>query len=175
MKILQFPRARQFCSYDCWASAFQAILAYYDIDVKWRTVIKRVKTTKKWTNIEDIIAVAESYGLQYISKTMTITEIKSYINKEIPVLVVLQARTLKNNINRETDWDDGHYVIAIGYDDDNLYFEDPGNFKRTFLWYDEFKKRWHDIGKNGNIYDHHGIAFFWPKLNFKIEDFEHMD
>ena len=98
--------------------------------------------------MEDIIAVAESYGLQYISKTMTITEIKSYINKEIPVLVVLQARTLKKNINRETDWDDGHYVIAIGYDDDNIYFEDPGNFKRTFLSYDEFKKRWHDIGKN---------------------------
>lgn len=175
MKILIFPRARQFCSYDCWASALQSIFAYYEIDVKGRTVIKRAKTNKKGTNMEDIIRVAKDYWLDCVSEEMTISEIKWYINKDIPVLIPLQARTNKKNMDWEKNWDDGHYVIAIWYDEEKIYFEDPGNFKRTFLFHDEFKKRWHDVGKNGKIYTHHGIAFFWKKHKFVLDEFEHMD
>lgn len=46
----------------------------------------------------------------------------------------------------KNDWDDGHYVVVIGFDQDYLYFEDPwilgniGYIKKT-----DFPDRWHDI------------------------------
>ena len=44
-----------------------------------------------------------------------------------------------------TDWEDGHYVVAIGYDNKNIYLMDPstlGNY--TFIPIPEFLDRWHD-------------------------------
>jgi uncharacterized protein YvpB len=42
------------------------------------------------------------------------------------------------------NFDDGHYVVVVGYDEQNLYFEDPASFHRTWLKKKEFLARWHD-------------------------------
>ena len=41
--------------------------------------------------------------------------------------------------------DNGHYVVAVGYDKANFYFEDPVLQGRAgFLPAKEFDRRWHD-------------------------------
>jgi len=48
------------------------------------------------------------------------------------------------------DWEDGHYVVGIGYDSNNIYFMDPatmGNY--TYIPVDEFLARWHDKDQRG--------------------------
>ncbi len=175
MKLLTFPELRQFSNYDCGACALQAVLAYYNIDIKESEIIKRANTTEEGTNIEDIIRVAKEEGITSISKQMTIKELIEYIEKNIPVVIALQARNDDKNINWKEARDDGHYAVAIGYDENNIYFEDPSSFKRTVLSYQELEDRRHDISREWEIYDHHGIAFLGKNPSFKLNNFEHMD
>jgi len=43
------------------------------------------------------------------------------------------------------EWEDGHYGIAVGYDQNSLYIEDPSLLGTVgFLTHDEFLARWHD-------------------------------
>jgi predicted double-glycine peptidase len=45
------------------------------------------------------------------------------------------------------EWNEGHWVAAIGYDKSAVYFEDPSlAVVRGFLAYDELVERWHDVG-----------------------------
>lgn len=106
---------------------------------------------------------------------MTIDDIKEYLKKSIPVIIVLQAWAKKRKVNWEKDWIDGHYVVAIGYTKDKVLFEDPSSFKRTYLKYDELEKRWHDVDVNGKKYYHHGIAIFGKKSQFNRDEIVHMD
>jgi len=114
------------------------------------------------TGIEKTI---KKYGLKYESREMTVEEIKSSIDKEIPVIVVLQAWA-KRKVNWKKDWKDGHYVVVIGYNSKGFIFEDPSSFERTSLTYGEFKKRWHDVSSEGKRYVHYGISVFGKKPKY---------
>ena len=175
MKTITLPQLRQTYGYDCGAKALQSILVYYGIEVREDHIIKSAGTSKDGTSIQGIIKVATKYGLKTDSRQMTINDIKEYIKKNIPVILVLQAWTEKKKVDWEKDWIDGHYVVVIGYTKDKILFEDPSSFKRTYLKYDELQKRWHDVDKDGKKYIHHGIAIFGKKPQFKGDEVVHMD
>lgn len=175
MKTITLPQLRQTYGYDCWAKALQSILVYYGIEAREDHIIKYAKTSKDGTSIEGIIKAANKYGLKTDSKKMTIKDIKKYLIKDIPVIMVLQAWAENKKINWEKDWFDGHYVVAIGFTKDKIIFEDPSSFERTYLKYDELNKRWHDIDTNEKKYFHHGIAIFGEKPQFKKDEIIHMD
>lgn len=125
--------------------------------------------------IEGIVETVKEYGLKYFSKKTTIPEIKDFINKYIPVIVVSQAWTKKVDIDWRNDWEDGYYVTAIGYDKDKIYFKDPSSFERVFLYYNEFKDRWHDVDVNGKKFINHGIAIYGKENTFNLEKIIHLD
>ncbi len=127
------------------------------------------------TSIDSMVNTIKKYGLSCQSKTMTIEELKGYIAKKIPVILLLQAWTNKKHINWQCDNSDEHYVVAIGYDKNNIYFEDPYSFERTFLSCDELQNRWHDVDKNEKRYINHGIAVFGKKPKFNSKDIIHMN
>ncbi len=170
MKILEFPELRQTYNYDCGASALQSTLIYYGIELKENFVIKIAKTTKEGTQIKNIVKVAQKYGLKTDSRQMTIKDLKNFINKKIPVIIPLQARTKNKKIKWENTWENGHYVVLIGYDDKKFIFEDPSAFIRTYLTYKEFSKRWHDLDIDEKKYINHGIAIFGKKPKFKSKE-----
>lgn len=62
-------------------------------------------------------------------------------------------------VNYRADWDDGHWVVAIGYDQRVVYFEDPSLARsRGYMSYGELAMRWHDVGPHyGHMY-RYGIA-----------------
>ena len=174
MVIFDFPALRQTFNYDCGAIVLEAVLAYYGIEIREDHIIKQAKTSKNGTPIEGIVAVAKTCGLKCQSKKMKLTELKTYLKQKIPVILVLQAWTAKQKINWNKDWDDGHYVVAIGYDRSRIYFHDPSSFKYTYLTITELTQRWHDVAADGKKYFNHGIAVFGKKPVFSLKSVEHM-
>ncbi len=159
MKILPFPELRQAYDWDCGASAIQSILIYYGIDVRAGLIIKEAGTNHDHgTTPENMKAVFKSYKLKCTSGKITIDEIKDYINKKTPVILLLQAWTRQENVDWKNDWDDGHYVVAIGYDSKRIYFEDPYSLSRTYLSYDDLLLRWHHRDSNGKKYLNWGLV-----------------
>jgi ABC-type bacteriocin/lantibiotic exporter with double-glycine peptidase domain len=162
MKIKYFPNLRQTYGYDCGAQVLQAVLAYYGIDINEGEIMKLAGTTKQGTSVAKIKEVAKKHGLKIDFKEMNIEDVKKYIDKKIPVILLLQAWTSKSNADWKNDWQDGHYAIAIGYDKKGIYFEDPSSIFRTFLSYNELKDRWHD--KDNKIkYVNYGMAIYGKK------------
>ena len=73
--------------------------------------------------------------------------------------MALQAWTESKKVHWKTNWADGHYVVAVGYDRHKVYFADPSSIYPTFLTFAELEERWHDIDNhNGRRYEHYGLA-----------------
>lgn len=144
-KMLNFPLLRQTYEYDCGAKSLHSVLIYYNIDVSEEEIIAITKTNKKGTPVKGIIKAAKHFGLKASEERLNIEQLKKYIKKKIPVIVLLQAWPKSKVRNWRQHWDDGHYVVAIGYDRKKIYFADPYSILRTYLTHGELKERWHDI------------------------------
>lgn len=173
---LEFPDLRQTYTYDCGACALESILAYYGVEVREEFLMKEARTTKRdGTGVHRMVQTVHHHGLKTTDGEMTLTDLKKYLRNHIPVVILLQAWTEQTAVDWKNDWDDGHYVVAIGFDDERLIFEDPSSFERTYLPYDEFRKRWHDVDVNGKRYYNYGIAVYGKKPVFCNHTLLHMD
>lgn len=175
MEIITLPQLRQTFSYDCGAKAIQTVLVYYGLEIREDHVIKGVGTNQSGTTITGIIKYAQKHGLKVDSKAMTIIELKKYINRKIPIIIPLQAWPDKPVADWTNHWQDGHYVVVIGYTHRKIIFEDPSSFERTYLSYRELNDRWHDKDYQGKKYYQHGIALYGLKPKFKPLKIKHLD
>lgn len=105
-------------------------------------------------------AASKKYHVE--TKTgMTLEDLRRFLDDRTPVIVLIQAWA-DSPVDYSTDWADGHYAVAIGYDMENVYFMDPsslGNY--TYLPNREFLDRWHDEDK-GEWLDHFGMIVTRP-------------
>jgi len=175
MKIIKFPELKQTTDYDCGATALTAVLAYFGINVAEKDIMQAAKTTKFGTPIVGLKKVVKKYGLKYQAGEMTAEQVKRYIDKKIPVILLIQAWTDKDSVAWQKDWTDGHYAVAIGYDKTKMYFEDPWTTLRTYLTYKELAKRWHDVDKHGKKYLNFGLAVYGKKSSYDLHKTIHMD
>lgn len=175
MKILTLPQLHQTYEYDCGAKILQAVLAYYGIEIREEHLLKQAKTTKDGTLVKNMVNTLKKYGLKTDSREMNINDVKNYLNNKIPVILLLQAWSEIKKTDWKKNWNDGHYVVAIGYTKDKIIFEDPYSFHRTYLKNNELEERWHDIDPNGKKYLNHGIAIFGTNPKFKADKIIHMD
>lgn len=174
--MLEFPKLRQTFNYDCGATALESVLVYYGQEVREDKIMKLVKTNKNdGTFVENIVKTIRNFRLKMTHREMTLSDIKKFLRSQIPVILVLQAWTDQEKIDWKHDWNDGHYVVAIGYDTEKIYFEDPSSFERTYLPFDELRKRWHDIDVGGKKYYNYGIAVYGKTPKFSNHKFIHMD
>jgi len=175
--LLTMPDVRQTTVYACGDAALQAVLAYYNIDARQDTLMSKAETTETdGTHYWEIAKVAQTYGLRtIIEKDMTIDQLIASIDDGIPVIVALQAwiddgddpRDLAQWANR---WEDGHYLVAIGYDSSRIYFEDPAMFGIGYIAFDELDARWHDRDDvTGERLNHLGISFLSPSMTAPTE------
>jgi len=179
MTILNFPNIRQTSDYDCGAAVLQAVLFYYGYDVRQDSILTIAGTNKSFgTTVNGILKALDKYKLKYDETTLTIEDIKKFLQQKIPVILLIQAWTGKKSNakhNWKEDWDNGHYVVAIGYDDTNVYFEDPSSCNRSFLTYQEFENRWHGLRSEKTPSHHLGIAVYGKKPEFDRDKFIHLD
>ena len=177
--IIDLPSGGQTFNFDCGAKALQLVMAYYGLDILEGELMTELKTSSKGTPIKNMISLAEKHGFEVIAQTGVLLEtVKDYVNKSIPVIVLVQAwaeryMTLEDWKN---DNDDGHYVIVIGYNGSIIVFEDPSSFRKTWLTEEEFAARWHDIDPQTNQrLEHFAMVLLGKEPVPQHKLLEHMD
>lgn len=174
MKKIKFPELMQTYLWDCGAKAMQSVLIYYGFDVPEQTVMKIAGTTPKGTPADGLERVAQQYKLKSECRSMTKDDLKTYIKKQIPVIILVQAWPKKEEKNWERHWADSHYVVVTGYDRKRLYCEDPWVAHRAYLTWDELEKRWHGIIRRKR-YHHWGMAVFGKNAGYDPKKIVHID
>jgi uncharacterized protein YvpB len=128
-------------------------------------LIKEAKTKKKkGTSVVNMLETLKKHGLKTEARGMTFEDLKKYLKQEIPVILLLQAWS-KKGVDYKNDYHDGHWVVAIGFDKNKIFFEDPYAFERTFLSKPKLKERWH-AQEGRKKFLNLGIAVFGKKPVF---------
>jgi len=180
---LDFPELRQIYNYDCGVTCLQQVLIYYGIEKREDELISLLGTKKTsiiehGTKLSSMIEVAEYYGLEAeISKNTTIKKLKELIDDDIPPILLLQAWRdySKDNLDWTKDFKDGHYVVAVGYNDNCIFFEDPSSVVRTYLTYKELEDRWHDVEDNNKTKNYKVAVVIKGKKDYNSKEIIHMD
>lgn len=140
------PDVRQAEHFSCGAASMQAVLAYYGMDsyeADLRVMLKTAPNhgTYPW----DMVAAAKQLGFEAEWKeNLTFDDIKTSLQQGIPVITDSQ-RFRGTDGTFENNWDSGHYMVAIGIDDQYIYLEDPDLLgSRLKMTRSDFEKSWHD-------------------------------
>lgn len=173
MKQLKFPSLRQTYEYDCGAKSLQAVLVYYGIEVSESKLIKLAKTNARVGTLSDnMIKSLKKFRLDYDARHMTLKDLRDYIDKKIPVMILIQAWGSRKRYYKKGN-KNKHWVVAIGYNRDKIFFEDPYTFNHTFLKNKELELRWHST-EDGDPIKNFGIAVYGRKPRFNFKKILHM-
>jgi hypothetical protein len=98
---------------------------------------------------------------------MTVDSLFNFIDSEIPVILIIQAWSRSKREDKyEGLTNYGHYVLAIGHDDNRVVFMDSGlpfgNY--GYLTKEELEKRWYYVTED-NRKLRVGIVVEPPKKN----------
>ncbi|MGH7175394.1 MAG: C39 family peptidase [Minisyncoccia bacterium] len=159
---VRLPKVRQQTNYSCGAAAFRAVCDYFCVgpDTEEDFIDALHSTSEDGTLPENIVKAARKWGLAVVLQNhMPLRELLHHLDAGRPVICAMQAWGDRDDY--EKDYEDGHYVVAVGYDDNHVYFEDPAmdGRARGYLKIREFLQRWHDEDANGHIFHHLGIIF----------------
>jgi predicted double-glycine peptidase len=141
------PDVRQSTGYTCGASALQAVLAYWGTEEREDRLAARLRSTPEaGTHPLDIVRVAREFGLTAdLREGLALSDLESALAAGTTAIVDLQAWRERADIPWTETWDDGHYMVLLGMDGENLYFEDPSLLgSRGVIPRSEFVDRWHD-------------------------------
>jgi len=134
-------------NYTCGSSCFKSIAEMYGISLTHKQSEELCNATKgKGAKPEDIVEAAKTIGLDaVILQKVSIDILISEINKSNPVICDIQAWGDKDEYDDKCSRKDGHYVIATGYGDGLILFEDPSvKSGRAVLTVKDFITRWYD-------------------------------
>lgn len=158
--LLAVPDTRQSTNYSCGAAALQAVLAYYGREVREDRLMRELGSdAEQGTSPGAIVRVARSYGLLAdLRQSMQIEDLQQLVRDGFPTIVCAQAWR-EGSQSWSEDWDDGHYLVVIGVDEERVYFEDPSLLgSRGQILRAEFLSRWHDVEGDGTRYLQTGIV-----------------
>jgi len=175
--IMDVPDVRQSTRYTCGASALEAVLLYFGVEKIEDDLAEELDTTSEdGTTAEDLVRVAKAHGLKAEKReNMTLDDISKCMSEEHPVIVAIQAWPSDGDKDLSKTYGDGHYVVAIGMDDENVYFEEPSLLgSRGVLTHKDFLERWHDKEEDGDRVQHLGIVF-GGKAPDPPEDFSYIE
>jgi predicted double-glycine peptidase len=145
--LISVPMTYQAYDYACGVAALQSILYYYGESFRHEELAEVLAPDPKTgTNYRKVAEFARSHGFQVdIHTHLPLEDLKKLIDARKPVMVLLQAWP-ESPVNWSESWDEGHYAVAIGYDENNIYFMDPSTIGHyTFIPILEFMDRWHDL------------------------------
>ncbi|HEY9731004.1 MAG TPA: C39 family peptidase [Drouetiella sp.] len=160
--LLKVPLMRQATDYTCGVAALQAVLAYYGQDIRENVLAKILKANhKNGTRYKNIAEYAKAHGVPVvIHRDMTIKQLEQSIRDGHPVLCLIQAwADPRKHFDYADDWNDGHYVVAVGFDNKQVFFMDPSTAGHyTYIPLSDFEKRWHDVDGAEKL-NHFGMTF----------------
>jgi predicted double-glycine peptidase len=148
------PIISQASSHSCGAAALMAALIYFGVFDGPESELHAplAVTPEQGTHPDRIVAVARERGLTADKRTgLTLADVEQALAQGAVVILAIQAWPDQGQAPRdagawEARWEDGHYVVAVGVDDRNLYVMDPsvrGSY--GFIPRGELPRRWHDF------------------------------
>lgn len=157
----------------CGAASLLSICLYFGVgEESIREFKKKVRTDRvNGTSYHDMVSYAHELGLDATPMSdMTPEQLEAFILSGKPVICSIQAYGNPKDYDRN-DKDNGHYVVAIGFDKENFYFMDPSvpaeHRRRGFIPKAELVGRWHDDeakrGEPAEIINQLGIVLH-PKM-----------
>jgi len=168
------PDTKQKRNYSCGPAAVMAVCRYFGVGFDYE---------KDFIRLFEKLGMKPSVGshpyhlekvLRYFKLKhkgfcdMTIKQLRSYLRNGLPVIMMLQAYGEdRNGIPLKTYegvWKEGHWVVAIGFDETGIFFEDPSlEAIRGYIPYNELEVRWHDTGAKNEPIEHYGLVVWKPK------------
>jgi ABC-type bacteriocin/lantibiotic exporter with double-glycine peptidase domain len=172
IKILDLPKTRQAENWTCGANVVQKICEYYGEDYREMDLVKMLKSTpSNGTDLQPMIDFLVKANFKVdVREHMTIAEVKKYIDKDIPVILMIQAWV--KNPSEYKGWSNGHYTVCIGYTKDELLFADPSLYDIGYIPNNKLLERWHDLDVGEKKYYQLGIAVYGKKPKFDLEKIE---
>lgn len=167
-RFIKVPLSHQETPYTCGVACVQSILAGYGIIYTQDVLSEQLKQKPIYgTDYENIISFLGLLGFQaslYVE--MKLDVLKELIDHGITPMLILQAWK-EDEIDYTYVWNNPHYVIACGYDENQILFMDPWTFGNyVFLSNNELMKRWHTIDHSGNHYYHSALIIKHEQLPF---------
>lgn len=167
---INVPNIPQHDDFSCGAAVMASVISYYGLaegdpaDIEKNCIKVCKTTTEEGTSFENLENAARTFGLRVVAsaKEMTLEALKGYLDSKYPVICAIQAWGEDHHRDYAKD-ESGHYVVAIGYDDANIYFQDPViEHSRGYMPFSVFEKRWHDQEETGPRYNHWGLVLTGP-------------
>ena len=159
---ISLPRVVQKHDYDCGAAALKSIYEYeYPEDKNDLSKYTKLlgSSKDKGTSTQDLVCACKLLGLKFQEyHGMSLSRLEKEIKLGNPILCLIRSN------------DHGHFVVALGCDHENIFFEDPFKKKNNgYLPKKEFFKRWTD-GDNHSELQRFGLIFkvSRPKSKKKI-------
>ncbi len=182
--LIPLPVTRQSTAYTCGVACVQSLLYYNGIDFREDVLAAELgSTAEDGTNIDRLIDFLQNVtaddgwwlglGTPFYDgigaqrqDNMSLEELCTAIDAAQPVICCLQAWYGESGYDYSDEWECGHYAIAVGYDQERIFFMDPstlGNY--TYIEKEEFLTRWHDSA-NGVTCNQLGIVIENPNPVF---------
>lgn len=161
VKILAFKPSKQPNDWSCGIYSLHMICNYAGKNVSPNKIIDaclKFVPNNDFESLKDTGAPIEGLkyassllGLSYTEGRFTIEKLKSFIDKGWPTLVMVQAWGDGSIRNWENEMDRGHYIVCIGYNDEEntLFFADPTSYMKVWIDANAFKSRWHGVADDG--------------------------
>jgi len=172
--LIPIPNADQMKDYTCGASCLLAICKYYGIgpDEEDKYTLDMKIDEQEGSHPYQIIEAALKYGLSYQEVCpMSIEQLKDYIKDKKPAMIAVQAwaeddTNCDSNKLYSSAWEYGHWIVAIGFDNNGIFFEDPVlQAVRGYLPYTDLLNRWHDLGPKGVRLLQYGLVLWKANWN----------
>lgn len=129
----------------CGPASLKMVLDYYGIEKSEGELAKLAGTDLDLgTSDEGIKRAAENLGFNVeIKNHSTYEDIRSWLNKQVPVIVNWFTRGRKDY--PKSDVPDGHLSVVVGLDDKYIYLQDPEIGELRQIARDDFMKVWFDF------------------------------
>lgn len=154
---LEVPAVRQSNEYACGAAVMVAALGYYGGDFNESELSRRMGTNATYgTAISEMVKVAKAEGLSArVGTGVTVAELSAHLEKKQLAIVAAQAWSANPaTADYPGNWNDGHYMVVVGIDQNTIYFMDPATLGgRASLPLKEFvEERWHDVSDGKRLH-----------------------
>lgn len=143
--LLNVPDVTMPNNYSSGPAALQAVLTYYGTNSYADQLINTTNTTENGTLPSNIAQTASNLGFTAdVKENMSLKDLQGNLSQGKPVIVVITNgstnSTSQNMTQPQTEY---IYLVVIGMDDQNVYFEDPALIgSRGFLPIQEFLDKW---------------------------------
>jgi ABC-type bacteriocin/lantibiotic exporter with double-glycine peptidase domain len=168
--LIDLPNGRQSFDFDCGAKALQIVMAYYGLDIPEGDLLDDLKASSQGIPVQNMVSVAEKNGFQVVARCgVSLDTIKEYVDKGIPVIVLVQAWAERYMMPEDWVQDNDYYG-------DVIVFEDPASFRKTWLTEEEFLTRWHDVDPDTKVrLEHFAMVLLGRDPAPAHKSMEHMD